>query len=165
MKVVLQRVSNACVRADGETAGSCGKGLMMLVGVSTGDAEADAEALARKILNLRIFTDENGKMNLSVKDIGGEALVISNFTLMADYRHGNRPDFMASARPDEAKRLYEYFTSLIARELSHVGTGRFGAHMDITMCADGPVTIVLDSSILLKKQPLPPEISEKRRSE
>ena len=124
---------------------------MILLGVAEGDTETDAELLARKICNLRIFTDENDKMNLSVKDIDGEALVISQFTLMANYRHGNRPDYLASASPAEANRLYEYFKSLLGRELRHVGCGVFGAHMEVSLQNSGPVTIVMDSEVLRKK--------------
>lgn len=151
MKAVIQRVMGSQVAVDGETVGSCGKGLMILLGVAMGDTEQDAELLAKKICNLRIFTDENGKMNLSVKDVGGEALVISQFTLMANYKHGNRPDFLGSAPPSEANRLYEYFVSLMRGELSHVGCGVFGAHMSVSLTNDGPVTIVMDSEVLRKR--------------
>lgn len=151
MKAVLQRVKRASVDVDNVTVGECGEGLMILLGVKNGDTEADAEALAKKICAHRIFTDENGKMNLSVKDINGEALVISQFTLMANYRHGNRPDFFESAPPDEANRLYEYFKMLMARELKHVESGIFGAHMEVSLINNGPVTIVMDSDVLLKR--------------
>ena len=152
MKAVIQRVKNAYVRVDGLTVGECGEGLMILLGVARGDCEEDARLLATKICNLRIFTDENDKMNLSVKTVGGEALVISQFTLMANYKHGNRPDFLESAPPDEANRLYEYFVSLMSDELKHVGKGVFGAHMEVGLVNDGPVTIVMDSEVLKKKQ-------------
>lgn len=152
MKAVIQRVKNAYVRVDGQTVGECGEGLMILLGVARGDCEEDARLLAAKICNLRIFTDENDKMNLSVKTVGGEALVISQFTLMANYKHGNRPDFLESAPPDEANRLYEYFVSLMSDELKHVGRGIFGAHMEVGLINDGPVTIVMDSEVLKKKQ-------------
>ena len=152
MKAVIQRVSHASVVVDGKTVGSCGEGLMILLGVAEGDTEQDAELLCRKIVNLRIFTDENGKMNRSVKDIDGELLVISQFTLLANYRHGNRPDFLASAKPDEANRLYEYFKSLASREVRHVGAGEFGAHMDVSLLNHGPVTIVMDSEVLKTKK-------------
>ncbi len=152
MKAVIQRVSNASVTVDGELVGACERGYMILLGVAEGDCEADAELLCRKIVNLRIFPDENGKMNLSVKDINGEALVISQFTLLADYRHGNRPDFLQSAKPDEANRLYEYFKALLASELKHVGAGIFGAHMQVSLTNSGPVTIVMDSEVLKKKK-------------
>lgn len=151
MKAVLQRVKRASVEVDGEIVGECGEGLMILLGVAQGDTELEADALAKKILAHRIFTDENGKMNLSVRDIDGEALVISQFTLMANYRHGNRPEFLASAPPSEANRLYEYFKGLLSKELKHVGSGIFGAHMDVSLVNHGPVTIVMDSDVLLKK--------------
>lgn len=152
MKAVIQRVANASVVVDGETVGSCGRGYLILLGVAQGDSELDAELLCRKIANLRIFRDENDKMNLSVKDIDGEALVISQFTLMANYRHGNRPDFLESAKPDEAKRLYEYFTELLRGELRHVSCGIFGADMKVSLLNDGPVTICMDSEVLKKKK-------------
>ncbi|MBE6647026.1 MAG: D-tyrosyl-tRNA(Tyr) deacylase [Ruminococcaceae bacterium] len=152
MKAVLQRVKNASVKVDGETVGACGEGLMILLGVAKGDCEEDAQLLATKICNLRIFTDENDKMNLSIKNIDGEALIISQFTLMANYKHGNRPDYLESAPPDEANRLYEYFVSLISAELKHVGKGVFGAHMEVGLINDGPVTIVMDSEVLKKKK-------------
>lgn len=151
MKAVLQRVKRASVDVDGKRVGECGEGLMILLGVKVGDTEKDAEALAKKICAHRIFTDENGKMNLSVKDIDGEALVISQFTLMANYKHGNRPDFFESAPPSEAERLYEYFKSLMKQELKSVESGIFGAHMEVSLINNGPVTIVMDSDVLLKK--------------
>ena len=109
MKAVIQRVSHASVDVDGKTVGSCERGYLILLGVAEGDTEAEAEMLCRKILQLRIFPDEAGKMNRSIKDIDGEMLVISQFTLLANDRHGNRPDFLESAKPEEANRLYEYF--------------------------------------------------------
>lgn len=152
MKAVIQRVSSARVEVDGVTVGSCERGYMILLGVAEGDCELDAELLCRKIVNLRIFTDEAGKMNRSIKDIDGEMLVISQFTLMANYRHGNRPDFLASAKPEEANRLYEYFKTLAAAEVRRVESGVFGAHMQVSLCNDGPVTIVMDSEVLKKKK-------------
>lgn len=152
MKAVIQRVKNANVKVDGRIVGECAQGLLILLGVAEGDSEEDARLLATKIGNLRIFNDENGKMNLSVKAIDGEALVISQFTLMANYRHGNRPDFLESAPPAEANRLYEYFVSLIKAELGHVGVGVFGAHMEVGLVNDGPVTIVMDSLVLKDKK-------------
>lgn len=152
MKAVIQRVSHASVAVDGKVVGSCGEGFMILLGVAEGDTELDAELLCKKIVNLRIFTDENDKMNRSLKDIDGEMLVISQFTLMANYRHGNRPDFMESAKPDEANRLYEYFKSLAAKEIRRVESGIFGAHMDVSLLNNGPVTIVMDSEVLKKKK-------------
>ena len=152
MKAVIQRVKYASVKVDGETVGSCGYGLMILLGVAEGDTETDAELLCRKIVNLRIFTDEAGKMNRSVKDVDGEMLVISQFTLLANYRHGNRPDFLASAKPEEANRLYEYFKTLAAKEVRSVQSGIFGAHMDVELLNYGPVTIVMDSDLLKTKK-------------
>jgi len=151
MIAVIQRVSEANVKVDGELCGACREGLLILLGVAEGDTEEDAKVLSKKIINLRIFTDENDKMNLSLKDVDGEALVVSNFTLLANYRKGNRPDYLNSASPAEANRLYEYFTSLVREEIKSVETGRFGAHMAVSMVGDGPVTIVLDSKVLLKK--------------
>lgn len=151
MKAVIQRVKQASVEVDGAAVGRCGEGLMILLGVARGDTKNDAELLVRKICNLRIFTDDNDKMNLSVKDIDGEALVISQFTLMANYRHGNRPDYMNSAPPAEANELYEYFKALLAAELRHVGSGVFGAHMAVSLVNNGPVTIVMDSEVLKGK--------------
>ena len=152
MKAVIQRVLRASVVVDGECVGSCGHGYMILLGVAAGDTEEDAEILCRKIVNLRIFCDEAGKMNRSIKDIDGEMLVISQFTLLANYRHGNRPDFLESAKPDEANRLYEYFKSLAAAEVHRVEAGIFGAHMEVGLTNDGPVTIVMDSEVLKRKK-------------
>ncbi len=151
MKAVIQRVSEASVKVDGKITGECGRGLMILLGVARGDSEVDAELLAAKICKLRIFTDEFDKMNLSLKDIDGEVLIISQFTLMANYKHGNRPDYFDSAPPDEADRLYEYFKSLMKKEVKHMGCGVFGAHMQVSLTNDGPVTIVMDSEVLKKK--------------
>ena len=151
MIAVLQRVKKAQVCVDGQVVGACREGLYVLLGVSREDSERDAEALAEKIVNLRIFTDENGKMNYSLADIDGEMLVVSNFTLLASYRRGKRPDYMGAAKPQTANELYEYFVSLMRAELRSVATGVFGAHMEISMCADGPVTIVMESEALKKK--------------
>lgn len=152
MKAVIQRVANASVVVDGETVGSCGRGYLILLGVANGDSETDAELLAKKIASLRIFRDENDKMNLSIKDIDGEILVISQFTLLANYRHGNRPDFLESAKPEEANRLYEYFKELISHEVRRVECGIFGADMKVSLTNDGPVTICMDSEVLKKKK-------------
>ena len=151
MIAVLQRVKRAAVRVEGETVGNCGHGLCILLGVAKGDTEEDARALAEKIVALRIFNDENGKMNLSLKDIDGEALIVSNFTLLASYKKGKRPDYMMAAPPAEAKELYEYFCTLCEQRIPHVGRGEFGAHMEIEQVSDGPVTIVMDSRVLLNK--------------
>lgn len=151
MKAVIQRVIEASVCVDGGTVGSCKNGLMILLGVAKDDTNEDAELLADKICKLRIFSDADDKMNLSVENIDGEALVISQFTLMANYKHGNRPDFFDSAPPTEASRLYEYFVELVSRRLKHVGCGIFGAHMEVSLVNDGPVTIVMDSGVLKKR--------------
>ena len=151
MIAVIQRVKRASVVIDGNEAGKCGHGLMILLGVAEGDTRLDADAMAAKISKLRIFCDENDKMNLSVKDVDGEILVVSNFTLLANYAKGNRPDYLNSAAPDVANELYEYFVSLVKNEVKHVGTGVFGADMEVTIVNDGPVTIVMDSRVLLAK--------------
>ncbi len=148
MKVVIQRVYSATVYADGILSGTIDRGLYLLLGVEKGDAEKDAHLLAEKISKLRIFSDENGKMNLSVADINGEIMVVSNFTLNANYRHGNRPDYLMSAVPDEANRLYEYFVFLLKDKGFNVATGKFGADMRTEMATDGPVTILMDSAVL-----------------
>lgn len=154
MIAVLQRVNGAEVYADGALSGKIGSGLYILLGVEKDDEEKDAELLAEKIYKLRIFSDENGKMNLSLGDIGGEVLIVSNFTLGANYSHGNRPDFMASAHPSVAEPLYEHFVALMKERVSHVATGVFGADMSIDMVADGPVTVVMDSEKLKKRKPV-----------
>ena len=151
MIAVLQRVKKAAVRVENKVVGECAEGLCVLLGVAKGDTEEDARALASKIVDLRIFTDENDKMNLSLRDVNGQMLVVSNFTLLASYKKGKRPDYFAAAVPDEADRLYEYFCSLVQAELCHVGKGIFGADMEIEMINNGPVTIVMDSNVLLKK--------------
>lgn len=149
MKAVIQRVTHASVKVDGETVGSCGQGFLILFGVMAGDDEKEADKLVNKTVNLRIFEDENGKMNLSSLDIGGEMLVVSQFTLCADCTHGRRPSFTPSAPPDEANRLYEYFVRRLKENgISHVETGVFGADMKVELLNDGPVTIILDSSEL-----------------
>ncbi len=149
MIAVIQRVSGASVKIENRIAGSCGKGFMILLGVVQGDTEAEADKLIKKIPNLRIFEDENGKMNLSSLEIGGEMLVVSQFTLCADCSHGRRPSFTNSAPPAEANALYEYFVSgLKAAGVSKVETGEFGADMQVSLVNDGPVTIILDSKDL-----------------
>ncbi len=151
MRAVIQRVNSAVLYCDGVYKSKIEKGLYILLGVAKGDTEEDASALAQKISKLRIFTDENDKMNLSVNDVNGRVMVVSNFTLNANYAHGNRPDYFASAAPDEAKRLYEYFLSQIGGLVSGCECGIFGSDMRTDMSTDGPVTIVMDSSVLLKK--------------
>ena len=150
MKAVIQRVCGASVISDGVPTGKCGEGLMILLGVKRGDSENDAEILAQKIAKLRIFSDNDGKMNKSVLDVGGSALVISNFTLYANYEHGNRPDYFTSEAPQRANELYLYFVKMLSAQIP-VETGVFGADMKITMTADGPVTIVMDSELLKGK--------------
>lgn len=152
MKAVIQRVKHASVEVEGKIVGSCNEGFLVLLGVAQGDTEREAEMLCRKIVNLRIFEDDAGKMNRSLLDIDGELLVVSQFTLLANYRHGNRPDFMASAKPDEANRLYEYFKELAKKELRRVESGIFGADMKVSLLNDGPVTIVMDSDVLKSKK-------------
>ena len=146
MKAVVQRVSHAAVSVDGEVAGSIGKGFLILLGVTHGDTEAQADKLAKKICGLRIFPDENGKTNLSLKDVGGQLLVISQFTLYADCHKGYRPSFIQAAEPGEANRLYEYFTGLCRQEIGKVDTGIFGAHMNVELENDGPFTLVLEET-------------------
>ena len=151
MTVVLQRVKRAEVRIDGEVVGNTGEGLLVLLGVAAGDESIDADVLVDKIVKFRIFSDENGKMNRSVRDIGGDALVVSNFTLCGSYKHGNRPDFCATAAPPAiAEELYLHFVERMKREIP-VKTGRFGADMEISLVNDGPVTFVLQSDVLRKK--------------
>ena len=147
MIAVIQRVNKASVTIKNDIHSEIGEGLLILLGVKQGDNEKDAELLAKKISNLRIFSDENGKMNLSAIDVKGEALVVSNFTLLANYKKGNRPDYMNGAKPDEANRLYEYFCSCIEGYLP-TKKGVFGADMKIEIINDGPVTIVMDSEVL-----------------
>lgn len=148
MIAVIQRVLNSSVSIDGSVCGKCDKGLMILLGVAKGDTEQDAQLLATKIAKLRIFCDENGKMNLSVKDVNGQALVVSQFTLLANYKKGNRPDYFGAAEPSVAIPLYEYFVELMRAEIGHVETGRFGEDMQVSILNDGPVTIVMDSNAL-----------------
>lgn len=152
MIAVLQRVYSAKVYADGVLSGEIDRGLYILLGVEKGDSDEDAVALADKISRLRIFSDEYGKMNLSVNDINGEVLVVSNFTLCANYAHGNRPDYLLSASADEANELYESFVALMKDRVRDVKTGCFGADMRTEMCTDGPVTIVMRSDVLLKRK-------------
>ncbi|MBQ8748090.1 MAG: D-tyrosyl-tRNA(Tyr) deacylase [Clostridia bacterium] len=147
MIAILQRVTNASVTIDGEMTASIGRGFMVLLGVAKGDTETDAELLADKVAKMRVFEDENGKMNLSVTDIGGEVLVVPNFTLLASYRRGNRPDFMNSERPEEAKRLFTYFCDYIGKTVP-TARGTFGADMKVSLLNDGPVTIPMDSAVL-----------------
>ena len=148
MKAVLQRVKYAKVEVDGEVVGECGNGLLILLGVAKGDTEEDAKLLAEKIVKHRIFRDSNGKMNLSVKDIQGEVLVVSQFTLYASTVKGNRPSYIKAAKPDVAIPLYERFLDLLESELEKpIGKGIFGADMKVDLLNDGPVTIIVDSKL------------------
>ncbi len=147
MRALLQRVTRASVSVDGTTVGEIGPGLMILVCAMQGDTEAQADKLAAKIAKLRIFKDDQGKMNLSVKDAGNAALIVSQFTLAADLR-GNRPGFSPAASPDEGKQLYDHFTTRIAAEGIAVQNGIFGADMDVSLVNQGPVTIWLDTDSL-----------------
>lgn len=152
MRAVIQRVNKSSVSVDGEIKGSVGKGFNVLLGVMDGDTESQAELLAGKVARLRVFEDENEKMNLSVTDINGEILVISQFTLCADIKKGNRPSFTDSAPPAEANRLYEYFCEkLLENGVSKVATGVFAADMKVEIENDGPVTIVMDTDIWDKR--------------
>lgn len=148
MRAVVQRVSHAQVSVEGEVTGSIGRGLLILLGVGQSDTEAQMERLWTKILKLRIFDDENGKTNLSLADVGGGALVVSQFTLYANCKKGNRPSFTQAGAPDEAKRLYELFAERARQDVAQVGTGIFGAHMKVELENDGPFTIVLDTDEL-----------------
>lgn len=146
MRTVIQRVSTANVTIEGEIVGQIGQGLMILLGITPEDTKADADWLVGKISRLRIFDDAGGVMNLSIQDIGGEALVVSQFTLMASYRKGNRPSYIRAASPDVAIPLYEYFVARLQESLARpVATGRFGADMQVSLTNDGPVTINMDS--------------------
>lgn len=145
MRAVIQRVKSASVTVEGEIVGKIGKGLLVLLGVSVEDNEKDAIYLAEKTLNLRIFEDSEDKMNLSLQDINGEILVVSQFTLYGDSRKGRRPSFIDAAPPEKANQLYEYFVSEIRNKLLQVETGKFQAMMDVELINDGPVTILLDS--------------------
>ena len=145
MRIVLQRVKNASVVVAGERVSEIGVGLLLLVGVAQGDGEGEAGWLAEKVAGLRIFNDEAGKMNLGIKDVGGEILAVSQFTLLADTRKGKRPSFVGAAPPEEAEPLFDYFCErLRAAGVASVKTGTFGAMMDVALVNDGPVTIVLE---------------------
>ena len=145
MKAVVQRVKNTSLRVDGELISEIPFGLVVFLGVKTGDGEAQADYLAKKIANLRIFEDENGKMNLSVKDVGGEVLFVSQFTLYGDVSHGNRPSFTLAERPERANALYEYAAGALKAYGVTVKMGVFGGDMQISQHNDGPVTILLEA--------------------
>ena len=149
MKAVIQRVTSAKVEVEGKITGEIGKGFLILLGVGQEDSESDCEKLADKISKLRIFADENGKTNLSINDVGGDILAVSQFTLYADCHHGNRPSFINAGKPDEANRLYEYFSAACRNRINgKVENGIFGADMTVSLVNDGPFTIILDEAIL-----------------
>lgn len=152
MKAVFQRVYHASVTVEGDTVGSIGSGALVLLGVMQADAEEQATLMAQKIANLRVFTDAQDKMNLSLLDIGGEVLVVSNFTLAANCSHGRRPEFMAAARPEQAEPLYERFMEELRALGLRVASGVFGADMTVDMSGNGPVTILLDTVDWEKKK-------------
>ncbi|MEA4937335.1 MAG: D-aminoacyl-tRNA deacylase [Paludibacter sp.] len=146
MRVVIQRVNNASIEINGSVKSSISKGLMILVGIEEADTKTDAEWLCAKIVNLRIFDDENGVMNRSVVDVSGEILVVSQFTLHASTKKGNRPSYIKAARPEQAIPLYEYFCSILEENTKRpVKTGVFGADMQVSLINNGPVTIIIDS--------------------
>ncbi len=145
MRAVVQRVACSKVTVDGRITGEIGRGLMILLGVSVHDNEAAADYLLDKIVNLRVFDDADGKMNLSLVDVDAGLLIVSQFTLYGDTRRGRRPSFVAAARGDDARRLYEYFVAKSREIVANVATGEFGAMMDVELVNDGPVTIILDS--------------------
>ena len=146
MIAVVQRVKQAQVAVDEKVVGQCGHGFMVLLGVAAEDDMAEARALCQKLVKLRIFTDENDKMNLSIRDVGGSMLIVSQFTLLADTSHGNRPSFIGAGNPAHANELYEAFVDLVRAEGIHVETGIFGADMEVTLVNDGPVTIIMNSA-------------------
>lgn len=148
MKIVVQRVKNASVCIDGHITGKINEGFLVLLGIESTDTKQDVDYLVHKLVNLRIFSDENDKMNLALKDVNGELLIVSQFTLYADCAHGNRPSFVKAAKPDIAIPLYEYFIAECKKQISVVQTGIFGADMKVSLLNDGPVTIIIDSKAL-----------------
>ena len=149
MKFVIQRVNHAEVKVDGETVGKIRKGFLVFIGVGREDTKEDADWYLKKLLGLRIFEDENGKTNLALKDVNGSLLLVSQFTLYADCRKGNRPSFVKAGAPEHAKQLYEYIIEECRKECGNVQCGIFGAHMKIELVNDGPFTVVLDSEELM----------------
>lgn len=149
MKIVVQRVSKANVEVESKIVGEISEGLMLLIGICENDSEADADWLIHKILNLRIFSDEEGKMNKSIQEISGEILCISQFTLLADYKKGHRPSFIKAAKPEIAVPIFEHFLKQIKLSNLKIESGIFGADMKVSLINDGPVTIVLDSQTKL----------------
>lgn len=150
MKLVIQRVKHASVTIDGNVTGKIGKGFLVLIGIANSDTKEIADQYLKKLLNLRIFEDENGKTNLSLKDVNGELLLVSQFTLYADCRKGNRPSFINAGAPDMAEALYEYMIEACRKEIPVVETGIFGADMQVELLNDGPFTIVLDERLFQK---------------
>ena len=148
MKLVIQRVSEASVKVDGEIKGQIGKGFMVLIGVGQEDTKEIADKYVRKMLALRIFEDENGKTNLSLKDVDGQLLLISQFTLYANCKKGNRPSFIDAGAPDQAEALYDYIVEECRKTVPVVETGEFGADMKVALTNDGPFTVILDEAIL-----------------
>lgn len=144
MRLVVQRVSDASVIVNNETIGKIKKGYVVLMGIASGDTENDAVRLCEKLINLRIFSDENDKINLSLKDVNGGLLVISQFTLYADCKKGNRPNFLLAEKPDRANELYEFFVKCCREKIENVETGSFGADMKVTLTNDGPFTVILE---------------------
>ncbi len=149
MRVVIQRVSEASVKVDNQIVGEIGKGLMLLIGVDESDENSDADWLVKKILDVRVFSDDEGKMNHSVKEINGEILCISQFTLISDYKKGNRPSYIKAARPEKAIPLFEYFKDEMKKSGLKTESGIFGADMKVSLINDGPVTLVFDSKTKL----------------
>ncbi|NNE98828.1 MAG: D-tyrosyl-tRNA(Tyr) deacylase [Pyrinomonadaceae bacterium] len=145
MRAVVQRVSSASVSVDGETIGKMGRGILLLLGIAETDSESDASYMLEKTLNLRIFEDTEGKMNLSLKETSGELLVVSQFTLLGDVRKGRRPSFIKAAAPEKANEIYEFFVSEAEKQVKNVSTGKFQAMMNVALVNDGPVTILVDS--------------------
>ena len=147
MRFVIQRVLESEVKVDGESLGKIGKGFMVLIGVSDSDTKEVADYLVKKLINLRVFEDENGKMNKSLKDVNGSLLLVSQFTLYADCSSGNRPSFTSAAKPDFANKLYEYIIEECKKQINNVETGIFGADMQVSLINDGPVTIALEKNV------------------
>ena len=152
MRVIVQRVQSSRVEIDGEVSGEIGQGLMVLLGITEGDGQEQCDFLADKLVHLRIFTDEQEKMNLSLQDINGEMLIVSQFTLYGDCKKGRRPSFVAAARPETAVPLYEYFIDAVKRQgVKKVATGPFGADMQVYIQNDGPLTLMLDTDEIMRR--------------
>ena len=152
MRLLIQRVNHASVKVDGEVIGNIGKGFLVLVGIGQNDTREVADKYMKKMLGLRIFEDENGKTNLALKDVGGELLLISQFTLYSDCKKGNRPSFVNAGAPDMADEMYQYIISQCKKEIDVVEKGIFGADMKVSLVNDGPFTIVLDSDEIIKNK-------------